>query len=243
MARLARVVVAGVGHHVTQRGDRRQPTFFLEDDYQAYLALLGEPALLDRIEKRPGAWFDPPNVTPGQNLRGNKYGIRGTPSKEDYDMGKLTGTRYGDAANELFAFYQGKAQELEETGQYYMAAIALAFALETGILTYLLVEFGEDNGGELEIPDRVNMAELIDACNELDVLNAPISIPSHVRQDNEPPKYMAKDVVDKIRKFRNLIHPAVALREGFDPSTFTKEQLTEFKEMYGSVTHSLCYYL
>jgi putative transposase len=42
MARLARVVVPGVAHHVTQRGNRRQQTFFQEEDYQAYLALLGE---------------------------------------------------------------------------------------------------------------------------------------------------------------------------------------------------------
>ena len=42
MARLARVVVPGVAHHVTQRGNRRQPTFFQEDDYAAYLALLSE---------------------------------------------------------------------------------------------------------------------------------------------------------------------------------------------------------
>ena len=33
MARLARVVVPGVAHHVTQRGNRRQQTFFQEDDY------------------------------------------------------------------------------------------------------------------------------------------------------------------------------------------------------------------
>jgi hypothetical protein len=136
-------------------------------------------------------------------------------------MGKLTGTHYGDAANTLFAFYGDKAQELEQAGQYFMAAIALSFALETGILTYLLVEFGEENGGELEIPDNVNMAALIEACNEIDVLNAPIDTPSHVREDDTPPKYVAKDVVDKIRKFRNLIHPAVALREGYDPSTFS----------------------
>jgi hypothetical protein len=44
-------------------------------------------------------------------------------------MGKLTGTRYGDAANALFAFYADKAQELEEAGQDFMAAIALSFAL------------------------------------------------------------------------------------------------------------------
>jgi putative transposase len=42
MARLARVVVLGVAHHVTQRGNRRQPTFFQEEDYGAYLTLLRE---------------------------------------------------------------------------------------------------------------------------------------------------------------------------------------------------------
>jgi putative transposase len=42
MARLARVVAAGVPHHVTQRGNRRQPTFFSDDDYVAYRALLAE---------------------------------------------------------------------------------------------------------------------------------------------------------------------------------------------------------
>ena len=43
-----------------------------------------------------------------------------------------------------------------------MATIALAFALETAVLAYLLVEFGEDDGtGELQIPDTVNMSELI----------------------------------------------------------------------------------
>jgi putative transposase len=42
MARLARVVVPGVPHHVTQRGNRRQATFFSEADYEAYLELMGE---------------------------------------------------------------------------------------------------------------------------------------------------------------------------------------------------------
>ena len=160
-------------------------------------------------------------------------------------MGKLTGTRHGDAANDLFAFYGDKAHELKESGQYFMAAVALAFALETAILTYLLVEFGEDNGDELEIPDSVNMAELIEAANELDVLNAPINIPSHASEDEHgaPPKHVAKDVVDKVRKFRNLIHPARALKESYDPRTFTREQLEEFEEMFESVTHSLLYYL
>ena len=42
MARLARVVAAGVPHHVTQRGNRRQDVFFGDSDYQSYKALLAE---------------------------------------------------------------------------------------------------------------------------------------------------------------------------------------------------------
>ena len=42
MARTARVVAPGVPHHLTQRGNRRQPTFFCEEDYQAYLDLMAE---------------------------------------------------------------------------------------------------------------------------------------------------------------------------------------------------------
>lgn len=41
MPRLARLVVPGVPHHVTQRGSRRQTVFFSLDDYRAYLRLLG----------------------------------------------------------------------------------------------------------------------------------------------------------------------------------------------------------
>lgn len=40
MARIARVVVPGLPHHVTQRGNRRQETFFVDDDYAAYRRLV-----------------------------------------------------------------------------------------------------------------------------------------------------------------------------------------------------------
>jgi putative transposase len=40
MARIARVVLPGYPHHVTQRGNRRQPTFFSEKDYRTYLNLM-----------------------------------------------------------------------------------------------------------------------------------------------------------------------------------------------------------
>jgi len=42
MARLARIVVPGYPHHVMQRGNRRQQTFFCDDDYGAYLGLMAE---------------------------------------------------------------------------------------------------------------------------------------------------------------------------------------------------------
>ncbi len=40
MARLARYVLPGIPHHVTQRGNGRQQTFFCEADYAAYRDLL-----------------------------------------------------------------------------------------------------------------------------------------------------------------------------------------------------------
>jgi len=41
MPRLARAIVPGLPHHLTQRGNRRQQTFFRTDDYLLYLALMG----------------------------------------------------------------------------------------------------------------------------------------------------------------------------------------------------------
>jgi hypothetical protein len=37
MARIARFVVPGLPHHVTQRGNRRERVFFGDDDYSARL--------------------------------------------------------------------------------------------------------------------------------------------------------------------------------------------------------------
>ena len=39
---MARVVAAGVPHHITQRGNRRQPTFFCHADYVTYLELMAQ---------------------------------------------------------------------------------------------------------------------------------------------------------------------------------------------------------
>ncbi len=42
MARIGRVVIPGYPHHVTQRGNRRQKTFFCADDYRHYIGLMAE---------------------------------------------------------------------------------------------------------------------------------------------------------------------------------------------------------
>jgi REP element-mobilizing transposase RayT len=44
MPRVARIVVPGVPHHITQRGNNRQDVFFVDDDRRLYLGLLAKSA-------------------------------------------------------------------------------------------------------------------------------------------------------------------------------------------------------
>jgi REP-associated tyrosine transposase len=44
MARMSRLVIPGLPHHVTQRGNRRAQVFFEDGDYALYRHLLGEAA-------------------------------------------------------------------------------------------------------------------------------------------------------------------------------------------------------
>jgi putative transposase len=59
MARLARVVVPDVPHHVTQRGNRRQEVFFGDDDYAAYRELVAEACAREGVKCL--AWCLMPN--------------------------------------------------------------------------------------------------------------------------------------------------------------------------------------
>lgn len=59
MARLARAVFPGHPHHVTQRGNGRAQTFFSDDDYALYRALLAEHAPAAGVEVL--AWVLMPN--------------------------------------------------------------------------------------------------------------------------------------------------------------------------------------
>jgi putative transposase len=59
MARLARVVVPGLPHHVTQRGNGRARTFFRDEDYALYRDLLGASCKAAAVEV--WAWVLMPN--------------------------------------------------------------------------------------------------------------------------------------------------------------------------------------
>src|SRR5262245_12575440 len=59
MARLARVVIAGLPHHVTQRGNGRARTFFGDDDYRLYRDLLAASCRAAGVEI--WAWCLMPN--------------------------------------------------------------------------------------------------------------------------------------------------------------------------------------
>jgi putative transposase len=50
MTRLARMVVSGLPHHVTQRGNRREPIFFQDGDHEIYRDLLGEQVRKAEVE-------------------------------------------------------------------------------------------------------------------------------------------------------------------------------------------------
>jgi len=61
MSRIARVVVPGYAHHVTQRGNRRQQTFFTDGDYRAYIRFLAKEK--ERAEAEVWAYCLMPNHT------------------------------------------------------------------------------------------------------------------------------------------------------------------------------------
>jgi putative transposase len=50
MTRRARIVVPDCPHHITQRGNRREPIFFKQGDQDVYRDLLAEQADKARVE-------------------------------------------------------------------------------------------------------------------------------------------------------------------------------------------------
>ena len=81
MPRAARVVVPGCPHHLTQRGNNRQPMFFVDDDRRVYLELLREQS--ERFEL----------AVVGYCLMDNHIHLVATPSRED-SLSKAIGSAH-----------------------------------------------------------------------------------------------------------------------------------------------------
>ncbi|MDF2371428.1 MAG: transposase [Rhizobiaceae bacterium] len=76
MARIARLVVPGLPHHVTRRGNRRGQVFFEDSDYALYLDMLTESAA--RARCAIWAWCLMPNHVPIILVPSEADGLRRT---------------------------------------------------------------------------------------------------------------------------------------------------------------------
>ena len=88
MARMARVVVPGCAHHLTQRGNLRQQVFFADDDRRTYLAILRDHSR--RAGLRVLAWC----------LMPNHVHLVATPERED-SMARVMGPAQAEYARWL----------------------------------------------------------------------------------------------------------------------------------------------
>jgi len=83
----------------------------------------------------------------------------------------------------------------------------------------LLVEWDEDNRGELPIPDDFGLDDLIRVAKRFELLNA-----IKFQDSTGTPACSAVNVIREIQWMRNNLHPAKALRKSFDSATFDAAQ-------------------
>lgn len=83
MARLARIVIPGIPHHVTQRGNGRQQTFFCDDDYALYRNLLKKHAAAQGVAV--WSWVLMPNHVHLILVPENQDGLRAALSRVHRD--------------------------------------------------------------------------------------------------------------------------------------------------------------
>ncbi|MES1971496.1 MAG: transposase [Pseudomonadota bacterium] len=76
MARLPRIVLPGIPHHITQRGNRRERVFFEDGDYALYLDLLAEAA--ERAQVAIWSYCLMPNHVHIIAVPGDEDGLRRT---------------------------------------------------------------------------------------------------------------------------------------------------------------------
>ena len=93
MTRIARVVVPGLPHHVTQRGNRRQQTFFVEEDYAEYHRLIVESC--ERCGTQTWAYCLMPNHVHLVMVPSTENGLRCAPGEAHRCYTRLINVRQG----------------------------------------------------------------------------------------------------------------------------------------------------
>ncbi len=93
MARMARVVIPGLPHHVTQRGNRRQQTFFCDADYQTYIKLMATACR--RAETRVWAYCLMPNHVHLVMVPAVEDGLRAAISDAHRRYSRMINHRFG----------------------------------------------------------------------------------------------------------------------------------------------------
>jgi len=117
MPRIARIVVPGCAHHITQRGNNGQDVFFVVDDRRAYLGFLKRAAAAHGL------------VVHGYCLMTNHVHLIATPKEED-SLAKAIGRAhfaYTQYVNELHArsghLWQGRFYSCALDEDHYWAAL------------------------------------------------------------------------------------------------------------------------
>jgi putative transposase len=116
MARLARLVVPGLPHHITQRGNRRERVFFEDDDYRAYLALTAGAAR----KSGTGIWAYclMPNPVHFIMTPSSVYGLRQTFAEAHWQHTVRINTRFGQTGH----LWQGRFSSVVMDEPHFMAA-------------------------------------------------------------------------------------------------------------------------
>jgi len=140
-------------------------------------------------------------------------------------MAKFICTQHADLANKIALYWQKQTQREIKAEQWFMAALALGSALEAMLYAYFIIWSGDEGNNPTkddEIPDNLVLHDLITAAKQADLLTS-------VKFKGKFGEHAIETVIDEIRHMRNNLHAGVALKKGFDPEKFTKQN---FERLY-----------
>ena len=135
MARLARIVIPDVPHHVTQRGNRRLPVFFCDEDRREYLRLVTTAA--QASDTRCLAWCLMDNHVHLILVPSNEEGLRATLCEAHRRYTRMVNFREGWRGH----LFQGRFASYPMDKPHLMAAIGY---VENNPVAAALVDRAED---------------------------------------------------------------------------------------------------